>query len=200
MPGFWNTARCWPRCADSASSWRNRARYGRRVGEPEDLHEDRSPTPEEERLLADLDAALERADSAFIASAYVERLRARLKALAEGHQGRDLRGPLDSWLMIVWDGKDPRTWEPVSGEFWCDLVIAAADATNDESEAWCIADGPACHLVGDHEEMMARLQEARASHPRVDAMFRAYQDDLTSMGYEWGWWGDDNPAPAVDSP
>lgn len=150
--------------------------------------------------MADLDAALERQDSAFIASAYVERLRAHLQEIADGNRDRDLRDPVDSWLMIVWDGENPRTWEPVGGDFWCDLVIAAADATIDEGEAWCIADGPACHLVGDHEEMMVRLQEARASHPRVDAMFRAYQNDLTSMGHAWGGWGDGDQPGSADSP
>lgn len=170
------------------------ATYGAVVGDEDDPDADRPPTPDETRLIEALTEAVARRDASFIGGVYVDRLRASLTDVAEGSRGRDLDGPVGTWLQIVWAGDDPTDdVRMIDLDFWFDLVVASADATNDSGEAWCIADGPASHLIDEDESMMPRLQALRPTHPGVDAMFRAYQDDLTSMGYPHGSWGDEIP-------
>jgi hypothetical protein len=143
-----------------------------------------------------LQAALDRGDARLIGEAYAVELRRRLDQIKawEG-AGRSYElpddGPVADWLMIVWDGEDRGTGEAIDATLWLDLVIAAADSLVDDSAVWCVGDGPADHLVGEHPEMRARLHDARASHPGVEAMFQAMLADYRSMGYpDAGGWSD----------
>jgi hypothetical protein len=132
-----------------------------------------------------------------IGEAYAVELRRRLDQIGaweEAGQSYELpaHGPVSDWLMIVWDGEDRGTGEAIDATLWLELVITAADSLVDDDEAvWCIGDGPADHLVGEHPEMGARLHDARASHPGVEAMFQAMLADYRNMGYpDAGWWSD----------
>lgn len=144
-----------------------------------------------------LQAALDRRDVTLIGHTYAVALRRRLDEIAawraEGQAGprRADEGPLDDWLGIVWDGEDRGSGQAIAADLWTDLVIAAADALANDSAVWCIGDGPADHLVGEHPEAAAVLHTARSSHPGVEAMFQAMLADYRSMGYpDAGWWSD----------
>jgi hypothetical protein len=150
----------------------------------------------DESTVDQLQDALARGDARMIGEAYAVELRRRLDQIdAWEEAGRSYElpahGPVSEWLMIVWDGEDRGTGEAIDATLWLDLVITAADSLVDDEAVWCIGDGPADHLVGDHPEMGARLYAARASHPGVEAMFQAILAEYRMMGYpDAGWWSD----------
>jgi hypothetical protein len=143
-----------------------------------------------------LQAALECRDATTIGQAYAGALQRRLVQISERparerSQGLAAPGTVDDWLMIVSDGEDRSTGQSIDASLWLDVVIAAADALGGDPAVWCVGDGPADHLVGEHPEMATLLHAARASHPGVDAMFQAMLQDYQSMGYpDAGWWSD----------
>lgn len=143
-----------------------------------------------------LQAALDRRDATMIDRAYAVALRRRLDQIAvaqveDQSQDRSDDGPMDNWRGIVWDGEDRRNGGAIDASSWLDLVIAAADALANDSAGWCIGDGRADHLVGEHPETAALLHAARSSHPGVEAMFQAMLADYRAVGYpDAGWWSD----------
>lgn len=141
----------------------------------------RTPTTEEESILARLDNALEQRDLVSVGTAYAENLRRHLAALrVRSRKYIDDESPLDSWLeTTVWEGVHPSTGEPLDGKTWFDLVVAAADATTDNTEAWCIGDGAAALLAHAHRDASGWLLEARSTHPGVDRMFRALEAEAS---------------------
>ena len=90
----------------------------------------------------------------------------------------------------MWWGEDPDTETPIDAELWFELVVAAADSTLDEGAIWCVGDGPAAQLAGDHPEMGFRLHAARLSHPRVEAMFEVMIEYWRRRGDTDTWWSD----------
>jgi hypothetical protein len=150
-----------------------------------------------------LRAALDRGDVRTIAEAYAVEQRRSLDEIEDWEgAGRsyDLprSGPVRDWLTtIMYDGEDPDTGEAIDATLWMELVTAAADALVDDEAVWCVGDGPADLLVGEHPEMGARLHAARASHPGVEAMFQAMLAEYRMMGYpDAGWWSDPSALPS----
>jgi len=143
-----------------------------------------------------LQGAFDRRDATYIGQAYAAATRRRLDQIAAWEaDGRSYQLPgeglVGDWLGVVWDGEDRRTGRPIDATLWLDLVVAAADALANDAAVWCVGDGPADHLVGEHHEVAALLHAARSSHPGVEAMFQAMLEDYRSMGYpDAGWWSD----------
>lgn len=149
--------------------------------------------PAVETELQRLRAALEQRDVETIARAYAADLTNGLERLTPGRVSvpPETPEPIQDWLMLIWDGDYPDSVKELDAELWFDLVVATAEAVEEDSAIWCVGDGPADHLVGRHPELADRFHELRRTHPRVEAMFRAMQDDYASMGYpDAGWWTD----------
>lgn len=159
---------------------------------PDYLEYSREPTADELELLARLDAAMERRDVALIGTAYVERLRRDLEALRIGAKSDDIDdSPVEYWVnAVLREGEHPSTGKHLDAELWFDVVVAAAEATQDEDEAWCIGDGPADLLVGDHPQAMDWFHAARTTHTGVERRFQAMHADHELMALHAGWWTD----------
>ena len=161
--------------------------------EPAYLRFSREPTIEELPTLALLNEALARRNAEVIGAAYTDRLSDQLSALRSGSCTKiEFENPVGTWLQsTVWEGVHPSTGEPLDGEFWFRMVVAAADKAADETEAWCIADGAAMNLLFAHGDAEMWLQAARSTHSGVERMFQAIRHDSARNGEDAGFWGEE---------
>lgn len=141
-----------------------------------------------------LRAALGRRDAETIGRAYSTALKQRLEEIGEWERsGRSydlFDDPVRDWLDLVWWGEDPDTGAPIDAELWFELVVAAADSVGNDGGIWCVGDGPADQLVGDHPEMGLRLHAARLAHPGVATMFEVMIESCRLEGNAATWWSD----------
>lgn len=143
--------------------------------------------PEEAAQIVSLRDALGRRDYGPIAEVYARHLR------RPGSQELD---PVEDWAFsAVYMGDDPDTEWALDVDVWFDLIIATADALSGHHSVWVLGDGPAESLVGGHPEMFERFHRARATHPGVDAMVRAVQEEYRDMGHPDTPWSDPSWLP-----
>lgn len=100
--------------------------------------------------------------------------------------------PVEDWVFsAVYMGWDPDTEEELDVDVQFDLLVATADALADHSIGiFVLGDGAAESLVYDHPELIERFHRLRATHPGVDAMVRAVQEEYSDHGHPENPWSD----------